>query len=192
MANRGHALPNQEPGRLLTYHRSSRVSRRPARYERTPRSSFPSLWLDPFLRALSLSALMAGFAACGDSGGDQPDSGSPDKAKNEAAGQPCTMVETAFKCTETAVGCYGAGPQSSSCPGGVLCAGDGKGMTCAYSCAEDADCAIAGAGLVCMQGCKARVVNGYCVRPELRDQLLDTVCPTSSLGTTSVAGVASY
>jgi hypothetical protein len=157
----------------------------------TPCRQYP-LWVSPPLGFLSVAALLVGLAACGDSGGDQPGSGGPDAAKNEAAGQPCHMVESAFQCTEKAAYCYAAGVRSSSCPGGVLCAGDGQGMTCAYSCAEDTDCAIAGSDMVCMQGCKARIVNGYCVRPGLMTELLDTVCPTSSMGTASVAGVGGY
>jgi hypothetical protein len=139
-------------------------------------------------RGLALAALLGGFAACDDGATGTDVSGSA-SGKNEAAGQSCQMVDTAFQCTKNSRSCYGAG-QGSSCPGGVLCAGDGNGMTCAYSCSQDSDCVERGSASVCMQGCQAMILNGYCVQPELQATFVEDVCPTSSMGTTGVAGVS--
>ena len=149
-------------------------------------------------------ALLAGSAACdgSNSSGIGADgaarSGTAESAadgsqsgSNPAAGQPCQMLHTDYSCTANSLMCYAAGI-ASSCPGGALCAGDGNGMTCAYSCSQDSDCAVTGSATLCMQGCKARLLNGYCVLPTLRTEFLESTCPTGSIGTNGVAGVSNF
>jgi hypothetical protein len=159
--------------------------------------------------ALALLALFGGFAACdgstsGASGADgaaggatggvgagSGGAGGSQSDRNQAAGQPCQMLHTDYSCTVNSLMCYGAGI-ASSCPGGALCAGDGNGMTCAYSCSQDSDCPVGDSATVCMQGCKARLLNGYCMLPALQAKLSETSCPTGSIGTNGVAGVSNF
>jgi hypothetical protein len=134
-------------------------------------------------------ALFGCLVACDGSSSNGREADASVPKVNEVAGQPCQMLETSFQCPANAWYCYGGG-NGSSCPGGVLCVGDGSGMTCAYSCAQDSDCAVDGSTAVCMLGCKERLLNGYCMSALLREKLLETACPTGSLGNIGVTGTS--
>jgi hypothetical protein len=120
--------------------------------------------------------LLAGLSGCGDSGPSGP-----------GPGEPCHMQHTSIDCPADASLCY-AGGRESSCGGGALCAGDGSGMTCAFRCQQDAECTAVSATAVCMQGCNAKILNGYCVEPDVRDDLLSMSCSTGSSSTAGTAG----
>ncbi len=126
-----------------------------------------------------VGALIAGLGACSSSDGG---------TAGLAEGVACYMRDTSLSCHAGATLCYAVGT-SSPCAQGGLCIGDGTGMVCAHRCNKDTDCAIASATAVCMQGCKGDMINGYCVEPAARDELLSTTCSTWSPGITGSDGV---
>jgi hypothetical protein len=90
-------------------------------------------------------------------------------------GEACQAVDAPASCSPQASTCYAAG-RSSSCLDRALCLGNASGMTCAARCTTDTDCASAGADLVCMQGCEATILNGFCVTPKLKNSFLQSAC----------------
>ncbi len=129
-------------------------------------------------RVLCLT-LLAGLAACGDSGQSGP-----------GPGEPCQMQHTSIGCPADASLCY-AGGRDSSCGDRALCVGDGSGMICAFPCKQDADCAQVSPTAVCMKDCNATILNDYCVEPDVRDELLSMSCSTGSASTIGASGTVS-
>jgi hypothetical protein len=110
--------------------------------------------------------------------------------KGLAEGEACYMKDTSLTCHDAAIVCYAAGTQSP-CVGRGLCVGDGSGMVCARRCTQDADCSTTSATAVCIQGCPTQYINGHCVEPEQRDELLSTTCTTWESDTAGSSGVVS-
>lgn len=130
------------------------------------------------------TALIGGFclllAACGSS-----------TAPGAAPGESCQIDNTQGGCPAHAAFCYAAG-SNSSCSGGDLCTGNGSGMTCAYSCSQDSDCASQSPSAKCLQDCLVHILNGYCVEPETQTRLMSRSCTHPSEGEADAVGVAGY
>lgn len=93
-----------------------------------------------------------------------------------------------FLCGTGATLCFAVGADSS-CEGGGLCAGDPSGMTCAFPCSTDADCAEQSATAVCFHDCLEPLFDGQCVEPAVGDALLSfEFCETASAPRSSVSG----
>jgi hypothetical protein len=110
-----------------------------------------------------------------------------DPIPGQAQGEACSILEPGYECDPKASTCYGAG-KSSSCAAGGLCIGDSTGVFCAAHCTVDADCTTADAGLVCLQGCKASIINGFCVKPEAKTKFIQGACKNGSASTTAMSG----
>ena len=134
------------------------------------------------LRMVILVTLVGCSTACSSSSGST-------SRRNDDAGKWCQITDTENQCPTNASLCYGVGI-SSSCSGGALCVGDGKRLTCAYYCSQDADCALDGSATVCTQGCQATIVNGYCVQASVRSDILRMTCSTGSSGDLGSSGVS--
>ncbi len=104
------------------------------------------------------------------------------------SGAACKVLESTYECDPKASLCYAAG-SSSSCAGEALCVGDINGLFCAARCTVDADCATTGTGLVCLQGCKVSILNGFCVTTQAKAKFLQRACTN---GSESAAGVAGW
>ena len=103
-------------------------------------------------------------------------------------GEPCQFVHTSLVCNAGASLCCAAG-RDSSCGGGALCIGDGNGMTCAYTCKQTSDCTAISTTATCMQECTKGIINGFCVEPSARTDLLLTTCSTPEDGAVGIVVV---
>jgi hypothetical protein len=126
-----------------------------------------------------LGLLFMGSVACSSS----------DEPKGLAEGEACYIKDSSLDCHDGAMLCYAAGTQSP-CAGHGLCVGDGSGMICARRCTRDADCSTTSATAVCIQGCPTNYIDGHCVEPAARDELLSTTCTTWTSDTSGTAGVS--
>jgi len=91
-------------------------------------------------------------------------------------------------CQASSTLCFAVGVDSS-CEGGGLCSGDANGMTCAFSCRTDADCADQSATAVCFFDCLEPLFDGHCVEPAVGDALISfPFCDTASEPRSGVSG----
>lgn len=110
-----------------------------------------------------------------------------DPIPGPSQGEACEILDRDYECAAKASTCYGAG-EASSCAAGGLCIGDSKGVFCAARCSADADCAAAGTGLVCLQGCKTSILDGFCMKPQAKTRFLQGACANGSASTTGISG----
>jgi len=124
------------------------------------------------------------LSACGDDPVAADDAAPP---AGDAPGAACVMAEP-FLCQASSTLCFAVGTDSS-CERGGLCAGDQSGMTCAFPCTTDADCAEQSATAVCFHDCLERLFDGQCVEPDVGAALLSfEFCETAASPRRSVSG----
>jgi hypothetical protein len=112
----------------------------------------------PTGRVVVALAVLVLAAACGGHDGDG----------GVAGGEAC---ESDSPCTERDSMCFAVGI-SSTCDRGALCVGTSGKLACSYECASDADCAEHAPSSVCLAACVESLLNGFCVEPSVRDELL--------------------